>query len=232
MLSLKGSVEERFKEVLKVAREYERRLLKGRRWNGKAVLIVVDSALDSIGLNYFQIVVPRVKRFYRDYVKTRQIVSLSALSKLLPNDPRLLNIMNNERAWRVALDVSRELCRIKRENGLKDDFSALRFWAQEASYERWREDAIGKISGVGLITFQYLRMQAGVDTTMPDKVIKKVMKRDLGIEAENDLQFIKKMEAFAEKSGFSQILICWAIWLKESDIKSSGWKGTSDEELA
>jgi len=223
-LPLKKIAEEKFKEVLEVAREYERRLLKGKRWNGKAVLIVVDSALDSIGLNYFQIVVPRVKRFHREYVKTRQIASLEDLSNLSADDSRLLSVMNNERAWKVALNVSRELCRIKSENGLKDDFSALRFWAQKASYEHWREDVIGRVSGVGLITFQYLRMQSGVDTTMPDKVIKKVMKRDFGVEAENDLQFIKKMEAFARESGFSQILICWAIWLKESDIKSSDWK--------
>ena len=46
-------------DVIELAREGERRCLEGRRWGGNAVLIVVDAALDSIGLNYFQIVVPR-----------------------------------------------------------------------------------------------------------------------------------------------------------------------------
>jgi len=131
---------------------------------------VVDAALDSIGLNYFKIVVPRVRRFYEDYVKTGQIAFLEDLSKLTPQDTRLRRIMNNERAWRAAVDISRELCRIERENQLESDFVALRFWAERASYENWKDDSIGKIPGVGLITFQYLRMQAGVDTTMSSAV--------------------------------------------------------------
>jgi len=187
-------------------------------------LIVVDAALDSIGLNYFQIVVPRVRRFYEDYVKTGQIASLKALSKLTPQDTRLRRIMNNERAWKAAINICAKLHGIKIKNGLESDLAALRFWAERASYENWREDPIGEIHGVGLITFQYLRMQAGVDTTMPDKIVKRIVERDFGIKTENDIQFIKRMETFSKETKYSQTLLCWAIWLKESDVKTSGWE--------
>lgn len=132
--------------------------------------------------------------------------------------------MNNKRAWAAAIDICRELCRIKAKNELEGDFAALRFWAERASYDNWKEDPIGKIAGVGLITFQYLCMQAGVDTTMPDKIIKKTVQRDFNIKAENNIEFIKKMEAFSKETGYSQTLLCWAIWLKESDIKTSSWE--------
>lgn len=184
----------------------------------------MDAALDSIGLKYFQIVVPRVKQFYRNHVKTGQIVSLRNFSRLTPQDPSLRKIMNNERCWRAAINICKELNRIRKENRLKSDFEALRFWAEKASYENWREDPIGKISGVGLITFQYLRMQAGVDTTMPDKIVKRAVLKNFGIKAKNDIDFIKKMEAFSKETGYSQVLLCWAIWLKESDAETPNWE--------
>lgn len=217
-------VEGSYGAVLEAAREGEQRCLNGKRWGGHALLVIVDAALDSIGLKYFQIVVPRVKQFYENYVKTGQIISIRDLSRLSPQDPRLTKIMNNERCWKAAITICKELDKIRKENGLKSDFEALRFWAEKASYENWKEDPIGKVSGVGLITFQYLRMQAGVDTTMPDKIVKRAVLENFGLKAENDIDFIKKMEAFSKETGYSQVLLCWAIWLKESDAETLTWE--------
>ncbi|MDY6958893.1 MAG: hypothetical protein SVK08_07010, partial [Halobacteriota archaeon] len=69
------------------------------------------------------------------------------------------------------------------------------------------------------ITFQYLRMQAGVDTSMPDKIIKRAINDLFGIPTSDDIQFISAMEDLSEHIGHSQILICWAIWLWLSDRK-------------
>ena len=223
---LRKNFQEIFKDILDTAKEGEQRCLSGKRWDGNALLIVVDAALDSIGLNYFQIIVPRVKQFYEEYVKTEKISSFKELAELSPQDTGLRRIMNNERVWKVAIGVSKELSRLREERGLKSDFAALRYWAENADYERWKENPIGKIGGVGLITFQYLRMQAGVDTTMPDKIVKKALQQYFGVKAADDIAFIKQMGAFSEESGYSQIFICWAIWLKESDIKSSKWEKT------
>ncbi|MBA7517128.1 hypothetical protein ES705_09181 [subsurface metagenome] len=216
--------EERFKDVLDSAKEGELRCFNGKRWDGNAVLIVVDASLDSIGLNYFKIVVPRVKRFYGDYVKTGEISSFSDFSGLLPEDARLRAIMNNRRVWSVAIDTSRVLDKIREGKDLDSDLDALRYWAVRANHREWEKDEIGRINGVGLITFQYLRMQAGVDTSMPDKIIKRVVEREWGINAPDDLSFIEEMERLSKEIGYSQILICWAIWLRESDMSKGGWE--------
>ncbi|MDY6865285.1 MAG: hypothetical protein SVY15_04845 [Halobacteriota archaeon] len=211
--------EEEFGSVLDDARVYEQRCLNAQRWFGNAILIVVDAALDSTGLGYFSVVSPRVSVFNEEYVEKEIVKSLADLSKLSPDDRNLRAIMNNGRVWNVAIKVAGIIEKIRQEENIESDIEALRYWAKSASYEGWKEDAIGRINGVGLITFQYLRMQAGVDTSMPDKIIKRAINDLFGIATSDDIQFISAMEYLSEHIGHSQILICWAIWLKMSDVK-------------
>jgi hypothetical protein len=215
----KAIFERIFGDVLTAAKESERRCLQGMRLEGNAVLNVVDAALDSVGLHYFSIVVPRVKRFYNDYVKTNEITSFNSFSTLSTEDARLREIMNNKRVWQVAIGISRVLSGIKIRKGLDTDFDAVRYWAEHANVKNWRNDEIGKINGVGLITFQYLRMQAGIDTSVPDKIIKRMLERELGVHANTDLLFIDEMAQLSKAIGYSQILICWAIWFRESNTR-------------
>ena len=211
---MKELIEEKFRSVLKEAREYEKKCLNGEIWYGNAVLMVVDAALTSIGINYFRLVVPLVERFHSEYVRTGQIASFEDFAKLSTNDERLRGIIDNKRSWSVAINVCKELNMIRKENDLLTDFDALRFWAEKADYEKWREDRIGKIPGVGLTTFQYLRLQAGIHTTVPDRMIRRVAEKEFGITARDGIDFIKKMEKYSSEAGFSQILFCWAAWLK------------------
>lgn len=221
---LRKLVQAKYGIVLRAAKEGERRCLEGRRWSGNALLIVIDTALDSIGLNYFQIVVPRVRRFLTTYVKTGKIVTFRDFLRLKPWELKLKEIMNNERVWQAAIGVCDVLERIRRENRLETDFSALRFWAERADYKNWKADSMGKVPGIGLVSFQYLRMQAGIKTAMPDRIIKRAVKEDFGVEAKDDFQFIEEMRLLSELSGYSEILLCWAIWLKRSDVKNSSWE--------
>ena len=211
---VKRLFEEKFQKVLKEAKEYERTCVNGEIWDGNAVLMVVDAALTSIGINYFRLVVPLVKKFHDQYIKTGQISSFEDFSKLSPDDGRLRGIINNKRAWSVAINTSKELNLIREENDLSSDFDALKFWAENANFEKWRENRIGKIKGVGLTTFQYLRLQAGMNTTVPDRMIRSVAEKEFGIKARDSIDFIKKMESYSTEAGFSQILFCWAAWLK------------------
>jgi len=100
-----------------------------------------------------------------------------------------------------------------------NDFNALKFWAERANYENWENDEIGMIKGIGINTFQYLRMQVGIDTTMPDKIIKRSIEKVFRIKVKDEIDLIKKTEEIANKIGISQIELCWAIWIKESDKK-------------
>jgi len=154
---LRRSFNKKYENVLKAAKEGEQRCLNGNRWRGNAILMVIDAALDSIVLNYFKIVVPRVKMFFEKYVKSGQVRYFSDFLEHYPKKSQLMKIMNNERVWRVALEICRNLNAIKEKRQITSDFAALRFWAQTANYYRWKSDVIGRIYGVGLITFQYLR---------------------------------------------------------------------------
>jgi len=106
----------------------------------------------------------------------------------------------------------------------ENDKIALRTWAKNAKLENWREDPIGKIKGVGLITFQYLRMMGGINTVvMPDKIVKRVINEILikaGLKPVNDdIEFIKKAEEIALACGYRPIELCWMTWLIQPEGK-------------
>lgn len=126
-------------------------------------------------------------------------------------------IWKNARSWKTAKAIGSYLSRTG------DDKSALRTWARNADLEEWREDPIGRIKGVGLVTFQYLRMMGGVDTVMPDKIVKRVINEILekaGYEpVNNDLEFAKKAEEVALTCGYRPVELCWMTWLIQPEGK-------------
>jgi hypothetical protein len=195
--------------------EHCARCLKTERWGGSVVLMVVDAAFTSIGLNYFTAVVPKVEEFNEKFVENGRIKTLEDLAKADVNELR--NVWRNKRSWIIAKDIASYL------SAIGDDKSALRTWARNADLENWRGDPIGRIKGVGLITFQYLRMMGGVDTVMPDKIVKRVINEILekaGYKPVNeDMKFVKKAEEVALTCGYRPIELCWMTWLVQPEGK-------------
>jgi len=173
-------------------------------------LIVVDAAFTSIGLNYFTAVVPKVEEFSKRFVENGRIKNLRELAEANINELR--EVWKNRRSWAIVRDIASYLSTLS-----EDDKSALRAWAANARLENWWEDPIGRIKGVGLVTFRYLRMMGGVDTVMPDKIVKRVVNGILvkaGLEPiENDIEFVKKAEQIAISCGYRPIELCWMMWL-------------------
>src|SRR4030042_3356193 len=101
-LKLKDVVDSYMRQVPEV-REYCRRCLKTERWQGNIVLMVVDAAFTSIGLNYFQAVVPKGEKFRQDFVESGKIRSLEHLAAA--NDADLEKIWRNKRSWQMAKSV-------------------------------------------------------------------------------------------------------------------------------
>ncbi|MCS7130760.1 MAG: hypothetical protein NZ872_05005 [Archaeoglobaceae archaeon] len=188
-------------------RDHCERCLKTERYGGNVVLMLVDASFTSIGLNYFKSVVPKVLEFKKEFGK---IKTLSDLSKA--NVEELRRVWKNLRSWNVAIEVAKYLSKLS-----KDDRIALRTWAKNSSLENWKGDLIGRIKGVGLITYQYLRMMGGIDTVMPDKIVKRVINEILssaGMErVEGDLEFIKVVERIAKICNYRPIELCWMTWL-------------------
>jgi hypothetical protein len=178
--------------------------------------MVVDAAFTSIGLNYFTAVVPRVEEFNKKFVENGRIRSLRDLADA--DIDELRTVWKNRRSWIIAKEIASYLSTLS-----SDDRLALRAWARNAKLENWREDPIGRIKGVGLITFQYLRMMGGIDTVMPDKIVKRVINEILikaGLEPVNDdMEFIRKAEEIALTCGYRPIELCWMTWLIQPEGK-------------
>lgn len=195
--------------------EHCKRCLRTERWGGNVVLMVVDAAFTSIGLNYFTAVVPKVEEFRREFVENGMIRKLRDLAKA--DVDQLRKVWKNKRSWSIAKDIASYL------SSTGDDMLALRTWARNASLENWINDPIGRIKGVGIVTFQYLRMMGGVDTVMPDKIVKKVVNEILkkaGFEPiDNNLEFVKKTKEIALTCGYRPIELCWMTWLVQSEGK-------------
>ena len=200
-------------------KEHCDRCLRTQRWNGNVVLMVVDAAFTSIGLNYFTAVVPSVMKFEEELVTTGKIQNLGDLGAVQLDYPQL--VWRNRRSWQVARDVASYLHNLAVTENL-DDRGALRYWATNSCLEKWWQDAIGKISGVGITTFQYLRMMGSIDTAMPDKIVRRVVRQILdeaetAMPTEKDLELVSTIERMARLSGYRPIEICWMTWLIQSE---------------
>ncbi len=216
-MGLKDIVDDYMQKVPEV-KEYCERCLKTQRWDGSVVLMIVDAAFTSIGLNYFQAVVPNVENFRKKFTEQGRVRSLEDF--LAIGDDELKEIWRNKRSWQMAKAVTSYLLEIRREKGF-DDREAFIYWATHASLEDWQKDPIGKIKGVGINTFQYLRMMGGIDTVMPDKIVKRVIgeiltKANMKMPA-NDIDFIRLVDKIAKDCGYREIELCWMTWLIQSE---------------
>jgi len=211
---LKRIVDSYMQKVLGI-QEHCDRCLKTERWGGNVVLMIVDAAFTSIGLNYFTAVVPKVEEFNRLLVENGKIKDLKDLANA--DIKELRNIWRNLRSWTTAKGIASYL------SSMGNDKLAIRTWARNASLERWREDPIGKIKGVGIVTFQYLRMMGGIDTVMPDKIVKRVINEILEKAGSNpvynDIEFVKKAEEIALLCGYRPTEVCWMTWLVQNEGK-------------
>ncbi|MEM4245999.1 MAG: hypothetical protein QW390_01745 [Candidatus Bathyarchaeia archaeon] len=213
MPSLKHVVDDYMRKVPGVAALCER-CLRTERWGGSVVLMVVDAAFTSIGLNYFTAVVTKVEEFSKRFVETGRITKLKDLVKADLDELR--SVWKNKRSWTMVKKVASYLSTLS-----DDDKSALRIWANNAKLTDWRKDPVGRIQGVGLVTFQYLRMMGGIDTVMPDKIVKKVINgifEEAGLDPVNDdIEFVRKAEFLSRECGYKPIELCWMTWLVQSE---------------
>ncbi|WP_052400165.1 hypothetical protein [Geoglobus acetivorans] len=183
-----------------------RKVLDSERYGGNVILMVVDAAITSVGVNYFSVVVPRVLEFKRRFIDSGRIAGFDDLISC--NDAELYSLWRNKRSWQVAKGV----CSIISEYG--EGATALRRWAKEAEVESWREWL--DVKGAGINTFQYLRMMGGIDTVMPDRIVRRFVGRF--VDPPNKLvEFVEFVESLSGYVGFGSTEICWLSWLSSYD---------------
>ena len=220
-MKLKDAVDSYMQQVPEVS-DYIERCLRTERWDSNVVLMVVDAAFTSIGLNYFQSVVPRVEQFRQKFVETGRIKTIEDL--VVADAATLEKVWRNKRSWQMAKSVASYLAGIKKEKGF-DDRQAFIYWAKHANLDNWEEDPIGKIKGVGINSFQYLRMMGGIDTVMPDKIVKRVIAEMLAKAnmemPSTDIEFVRFIERMAPEVGYKAIALCWMTWMIQSEAGMS-----------
>jgi len=160
-------------------------------------------------------------KFKEELVDCGKVKDLESLSNLSEEETE--SIWRNRRSWQAAKSIASYLYELGKTEGLGEQ-RVFRFWAANSQLEGWREDPIGKISGVGITTFQYLRMMGGVDTAMPDKIVRRVVKQILDeaesdMPTEGDIDLVRTIERLSQLSGYRPIEICWMTWLIQPEGK-------------
>ncbi|MEM2921378.1 MAG: hypothetical protein QXF26_03575 [Candidatus Bathyarchaeia archaeon] len=213
-MSLLKSIVDSYMQRASGLKEHCDRCLKTERWGGRVVSMVVDAAFTSIGLNYFTAVVPKVEEFNREFVEKGRIRNLRELAGA--DVEELRKVWRNRRSWIVAKEIAAYLSTLS-----DDDRTSIRSWAKNSTVENWVEDPIGRVKGVGLVTYQYLRMVGGIDTVMPDRIVKRVVNEILvkaGLKpVSDDFEFIEVAEKVALTCGFRPIELCWMTWLVQRE---------------
>jgi len=200
-------MEEELKKLAKKSPEtidFCKRVLNSERYDGNAVLMIVDSAITSVGVNYFSVVVPRVLEFKRKFVDTGLIASIEDFINYSSNADGLYSVWKNQRSWNVAFGIANTI--LSYGEGVK----GLRRWAERADLNNWREWL--DVNGAGINTFQYLRMMGGIDTIMPDRIIRRFIEKHIEMP-KNPVEFVIEAEKIAKTSGFKAVELCWLAWL-------------------
>ena len=221
ILKLKAVADSYMQKVPQL-KEHSQRCLRTERWSSNVILMIVDAAFMSIGLNYFSSVVPKVAEFRGKFIETYKVRILEDL--IITNDEALAAIWCNKRSWYVAKSVASYLAELKKVKEL-DDREALIHWARHAPLNNWGNNPIGSIKGIGINTYQYLRMMGGIDTVMPDKIVKRVIaeilqKAEMEMPDE-DIEFIQLVEKIGKITGYRAIELCWMTWMVQSEAGKS-----------
>lgn len=202
-----------------------RKFLEMDRWIGKnPVLMVIDAAGTSTGQNYLKTVKPQVEEFKNSFFENEKVRDLTDLSQLDVENQKFKDIFSHERKRRISVEIAKKLVENKNADG---DLKVLKRWSEEADPYNYEEDPIGNIDGVGLRTFQYLRMNAGVDSVKPDTQVQKFLnyieeKLKTGkIKTNNDIEALKSCEWICKKTDLRMIDVDQIAWWHFSKKDSS-----------
>lgn len=193
-------------------------------------LVCLDMVL-SINRQYYNFVVPRIKMFGRKYSGIKTIDDLDDLLSSKTNTD-FFDVWNYKHIERV--EILRDLVRVlkeKKDYYWNDEKKEIEFFRNILNDMDIRNNEIIKINGIGLASFQYLKMLVGIPTVKPDIHIKRSISAALKKENINDIDTIKIIESSSENINVSPRDIDRFIWMKFS-MKSKndiGWDNNNKE---
>jgi len=201
-------------------RENAEKFLNLNRWTGDdPVLLLADAAGTTTGQNYFDQVKPSVEKFRDRFLKTGRVNSFESLSQFDEENEELKNIFEARRKRHVLLKGADLFTEVDRT----DDLVRLQEWANNADPHNYSQDPFGSIRGVGLRTFQYLRMIAGVDTVKPDIQVKRFVEAvseatdDPSLDASSDQRVLESCGRISSQTGYRMIELDQIAWWEFSN---------------
>ncbi len=111
---------------------------------------------------------------------------------------------HDQRRFEILKCLMSAISDLKDKLMVNGDYDVMNKWAIQADLSKWKYDIIGRIHGIGLATFQHLRMNFGVNTVKPDRQVKKVLEKEFGIKV-TDEKAIIEVEKLSKISGYSMI---------------------------
>lgn len=230
MLDIQDRVDEYAAEVEYTA--HAEKFLQLNRWTGDdPLLLLADAAGTTTGQNYFAHVKPSVEAFQAEYLDTGQITSFAELATLDRQEPELKQIFEHPRKRRVLIRGADVFADIAGE----DDLFRLQQWARNADSNNHTEDPFGQITGVGLRTFQYLRMLAGIDTVKPDIQVQRFVEAladatdNHQLDSSTGLSVLESCRWIAGETDYRMIDIDQIAWWHFSDAAERHAADTLDE---
>ena len=191
-----------------------------------AVLVCLDAVL-SINRKYYQFVVPRIKYFMENY---SEITTLSSLYDILLEEGEISRYWNyNHKAREKTLkELVAKFLEIVKEYPDETEIEALKKWSSTVSVDGYKRFGV---HGIGIATFQYLRLLLGASTVKPDVHIKRAVSTALGRRV-GDIEVISLFETACDYIHIPAKIMDHSLWLQmaqnvneEYEWKDGRWKG-------
>lgn len=170
------------------------------------VLILVDAVL-SMNRKYDSFVVPRVKLIRRSGIKTLEGVLEAIEDKGISGFCKVWNYNHPERV-EILKRLANKFLRIKKELKISNDLSALKEWAKQSTVIDYPKFGV---KGIGFVTYQYLRLMCGADTTKPDVHLKKAVKEGTGRKL-SEAEVVQLVEQSAKRMNVKARQLDYALW--------------------
>lgn len=202
------------------------------RWTGdNPLLLLADAAGTTTGQNYFTHVKPAVEAFQTHFLDSDRVTSFAELASLNQENSSLQQIFEAKRKRRVLVTGADILSDIDAET----DLARLQQWAHSADPYNYSMDSFGSINGVGLRTFQYLRMIAGIDTVKPDIQVQRFIQAladatgQSRLDPSRDQTVLESCEWLAEATDYRMIELDQIAWWHFADATERHAANTLDK---
>jgi len=170
------------------------------------ILILVDAVL-SMNRKYDSFVVPRVKLIRKSGIKTLEEVLKAIEDKGINGFCIVWNYNHPERV-EILKRLANKFLQIKKELKVSNDLLVLKEWAKQSTAIDYPKFGV---KGIGFVTYQYLRLMCGADTTKPDVHLKRAVKEGVGKKLP-EAEVVQLVEQSAKRMNVKARQLDYALW--------------------